>query len=91
MIASSDLGYSSAQYNKHNYGNALRVLKKYEEIENDYCHGLLKYNLALLYFHGHGVGKDPIKAETLFIQSAKLGNDTAEKYLAAKSHYETGH
>jgi len=91
MIASRDLGYSSAQYNKHNYGNALRALLKYEEIENDYCHGLLKYNLALLYFHGHGIGQDSIKAEALFIQSAKLGNNTAEKYLAEESHYETGH
>jgi len=91
FIASYDLGYSSSEYKRKNYGNAARVLRKYISMENDYCYGGLKYNIALLYFYGHGIEKDLLKAEKLFLQAAVLGSDSAKEYIAKKSENEKKH
>ena len=91
FIASYDLGYTSSEYERKNYGNAARVLRKYLNMENDYCHGALKYNIALLYFYGHGIEKDLIKAEKYFLQAAELGSNSAKEYISKKSEYEQKH
>lgn len=91
LIASYDLGYTSSEYERKNYGNAAKALRKYINMENDYCYGALKYNIALLYFYGHGIEKDLIKAEKLFLQSAELGSDSAKEYISKKSDNEKKH
>ena len=88
FIASYDLGYSSSEYKRKNYGNAASVLRKYISMENDYCHGALKYNIALLYFYGHGIEKDLLKAEKFFLQAAGLGSASAKEYISKKSETE---
>lgn len=90
-IASYDLGYSSSEYERKNYGKVASVLRKYIDVENDYCHGSLKYTIGLLYFYGHGIEKDPIKAEKLFFQAAVLGCDSAREYISEKSKHEGKH
>ena len=90
-IASYDLGYSTSEYERKNYGNAARVLRKYLDMENDYCYGALKYTIALLYFYGHGIEKDLIKADKYFLQAAALGSDSAKEYISKKSENEKKH
>ena len=90
-IASYDLGYSSSEYERKNYGNAASALRKYLDVENDYCHGALKYTIGLLYFYGHGIEKDLIKAEKFFLQAAALGSDSAKEYISKKSENEKKH
>ncbi len=85
IIASGDLGYSSSEYENKNYGNALRVLRKYHNLEDDFCNGHIKHIIALIYYHGHGIEKNPNKAEEFFIQSAALGCSTAKEYIASKA------
>ena len=91
LIASYDLGYSSSEYENKNYGNVRNSLRKYINMEDDYCHGALKYTIGLLYFYGHGIEKDPIKAEKFFLQAAALGSDEAKEYISKKSEHEEKH
>ena len=91
LIASYDLGYTSSEYENNNYGNVRNALRKYTIMENDYCHGALKYTIGLLYFYGHGIEKDTIKAEKFFLQAAALGSDEAKEYISKKSEHEEKH
>ena len=91
LIASYDLGYSSSEYENKNYGNVRNSLRKYINLENDYCYGALKYTIGLLYFYGHGIEKDTIKAEKFFLQAAALGSDEAKEYISKNSKHEEKH
>jgi hypothetical protein len=81
FIASHDLGRGTRAYESDKV-QALRYLMRYEDYEDDFCCGSIKYTLGLIYFYGDSsITSDRLKAYSLFESAALLGNETAQEYL----------
>jgi len=79
--ASRDLGAGAGAYIDQKYEKCYTILKPYLGSEDDYCYGGIKYQLAILFYYGHGVTPNRETASSLFEESASLGWDDAKKYL----------
>lgn len=82
LVASFAAGASSHAIDEKRFFDAAKILKPIEAYEiKDVSVGSAQYNLAYLYFHGHGVEKDEHKAEELLKKAAENGNSEAMKFL----------
>ncbi|MCG7985220.1 hypothetical protein [Candidatus Thiodiazotropha endoloripes] len=82
FTASHDYGAGTGAYMRGNYLKCYEILSPYQELEDDYVYGGIKYQLALLFYYGHGVTLNRGMANKLFEESAALGWDDAQKYLS---------
>ncbi|ODB95941.1 hypothetical protein [Candidatus Thiodiazotropha endoloripes] len=80
--ASMVLGAGGGAYIRGNYEKAYEILAPYQNVDDDFVHGGVKYQLALLFYYGRGVAMNRPVANTLFEEAASLGWDDAQKYLS---------
>jgi TPR repeat protein len=76
------LGGGGGAYIKGNYEKAYEILSPYHNVEDDFAHGGIKYQLALLFYYGRGVTMNRPVANKLFEEAASLGWEDAQKYLS---------
>lgn len=82
LVASYVAGASSQAIDEKRFSDAAKILKPIEAYEiKDVSVGSAQYNLAYLYFYGHGVEKDERKAKEFFKKAAEKGNSEAMKFL----------
>lgn len=82
IVAAYAVGSSSQAISEKRYTDAVKVLKPIENYEIDETSvGSAQYNLAYLYFYGHGVEKDESRARKLLIKAAEKGSDEAVQFL----------
>ena len=76
------LGEGGGEYIRGNYEKAYEILSPYQNVDDDFAYGGIKYQLALIFYYGRGVTMNRPIANKLFEEASSLGCGDAHKYLS---------